>query len=84
MMMSKNKHALVEALGWYGVVAILGAYALLSFGMLSADDPVYQLLNLSGAVAIIADAWVDRNYQPVVLNLIWFLIALSALVRSFL
>ncbi len=83
-MLSKNKHALVEALGWYGVGAILVAYALLSFNILSADEPMYQLLNLSGALTIILDAWVDRNYQPVVLNVIWLAIALIALARIFL
>lgn len=82
--MSKEKHTLVEALGWYGVGAILVAYALLSFGFLAPHSLAYQLLNLTGGVTIIVDAWVDRNYQPVFLNIIWSLVAIVAIAQIFL
>jgi len=83
-MITKQQHTLVEVLGWYGVGAILSAYALLSFHILSADTTAYQILNITGAIGIILDAWVDRNYQPVVLNVLWLLIATIALIRIFL
>lgn len=75
------KKFVIEGLGWYGVLAILSAYALLSFDQISAHSVAYQLLNASGAVGIGVDALYAKNYQPVVLNAVWLLIALVALSR---
>ncbi len=66
-------------LGWYGVLAILGAYALLNFRVLDADSLTYQLLNLTGSLGFIVETWTRRDYQPMVLNLAWALIALIVL-----
>jgi hypothetical protein len=76
------KEIITEGLGWYGVVAILGAYPLLSFGYIASTSLVYQFLNLSGATGVAIDAYVDRNVQPMVLNVVWALVALVALVTS--
>lgn len=65
--------------GWYGVLAILLAYAMLSFGVLTSHSLSYQLLNLTGAAGLIAEAYSKRDYQPTVLNVIWFVIALVSL-----
>lgn len=77
---SSNERALFDVLGWCGVVAILGAYALLAFDILTSHDGIYQLLNLSGALALGAEAYTKRDMQPAVLNVLWALIALVALV----
>lgn len=71
-----------EWLGWYGVVAILVAYLLNNFGLLSVKDVSYQLLNLTGALGIAVDALKQKNYQPVVLNIIWGLVALLAILKT--
>lgn len=73
------RNTLIETLGWYGVIAILSAYTLSSFGVLSTADSTYQILNFTGAVCIVIDALKDRNYQPAVLNTIWAVVALVAL-----
>lgn len=73
------KNKITEFLGWYGVVAIVGAYALLSFGKIDSGSTIYQVLNLTGAIGVVIDAVDDRNIQPAVLNLIWAGIALLAL-----
>lgn len=78
------KKTVVEGLGWYGVVAILSAYALLSFDVITAHSLTYQLLNASGAIGIGIDALYAKNYQPVVLNAVWLFIALVSLLRHFL
>ena len=67
--------------GWYGTVAILVAYALVSFHLVSADNIWYQLLNLTGALGIAAVSYAKRAYQPMVLNVMWAGIAVVALVR---
>ncbi len=75
------KKYITEIVGWYGVVAILSAYALMSLGILSSHNIYYQLLNLSGALGIVYDSFKDKDYQPVVLNIIWAVIALIAIVN---
>ncbi len=75
------KKGLIEIIGWYGTVAIVGAYALSSFGFLSVIDPMYQLLNATGAVGIVVVSFSKRAWQPGVLNLVWLVVAIIALVR---
>lgn len=70
-----------EIVGWYGSVALIGAYALVSLGTLGVDDLAYQLLNLTGALGIVYISWRKRAYQPGVLNIVWAIIALWALWR---
>lgn len=77
------KHKLVEALGWYGAAAIITAYGLVSFQLLNPESTLYQLLNLTGALGIIADTYTKKDYQPLVLNIFWLAIAILALLRTF-
>lgn len=72
---------IIEIFGWYGTVAILGAYALLSFGVIEAGSATYQLLNLTGALGIVAISIPHRHYQPLILNLVWAFIAIIALIK---
>lgn len=76
-----KKNIVVEIIGWYGVLAILGAYALLSFGFLNSNSLIYQILNGTGALGIAYDAFKDKNYQPAVLNVIWLIIAVIAIIN---
>lgn len=76
-----NKTRLVELVGWYGTTAILGAYALVSFGIINAESITFQLLNLSGALGIIVISFVRNVKQTIVLNLFWAAIAILALAR---
>ncbi len=71
----------MEVLGWYGAVAIVVAYALISFSVLSSDSIWYQVLNGTGAVGIVLISLHKRAYQPAVLNCIWTLIALAAIMK---
>lgn len=76
-----RKDFISEFFGWYGVVAILAAYALLSFDVVESKSLIYQILNGTGALGIIFDAVKDKNYQPAVLNVFWLIIALIAIIR---
>ncbi len=67
-----------ELCGWYGTLAILGAYAALSFGWLERG-PAYQLLNLTGALGVASICWYRRTWQALTLETIWALIAVTAL-----
>jgi hypothetical protein len=77
----KTNKIIAEVIGWYGMVAILSAYALLSFGMLSSDSITFQLLNLTGAIGIAAISLLKKTYQPAIVNIVWMFIAFVALIK---
>jgi len=78
---SKLPGVVRNALGWYGVLAILLAYVLLSFKWVQASGLPYQLLNLTGSLGIVAVAAAKRDVQPLALNIIWSLVAVVAICR---
>lgn len=75
------KNKFIESFGWLGVVCILGAYFLLVNGNLNSNNAIYLGLNLFGSVAILIDAWKDKNFQPVLLNIVWAAIAIAGLIN---
>src|SRR5947207_1488853 len=68
-MLSKKKIPVIELVGWYGALAYILAYALASFHIVSVDNLIYQLMNLSGAGSIFSVCYVKKTYQPMVINL---------------
>lgn len=68
-----------EIIGWMGTGAILLAYLLLSSGKLESNSKEYQLLNLIGAMGIIANSAIHGALPSVGLNIAWLLIALYGL-----
>lgn len=72
---------LAEIVGWYGMLAILSAYALSSYEVLPAKSPVLAALNLSGGLGVAWVCWRKRTWQAFWLETIWSLVAIGALVR---
>ncbi len=70
----------IELFGWYGTIAIVGAYALVSFSVLEPTNIWYQVLNGTGALGIVAISFYKKTYQPGVLNIIWAIIAFVAII----
>lgn len=81
--MFKTKNYMFELAGWYGTAAILLAYILVSFDVLDADGVIFQILNLTGALGVIAIAAHKKVTQSVVLNIFWACVAIIALFRLF-
>lgn len=78
----RPRHAfLIELFGWYGTLAILGAYILVSFSIIKSSSITYQLLNLTGSLGIVAVSFFKRVYQAVILNIIWAIIAVLAIIN---
>ena len=76
-----NKQLFAEIAGWYGTISILSAYALVSFNIISGDGLVFQLLNLTGALGIIAIAAYKNVKQSIVLNIVWGVVAVIAILN---
>ena len=72
---------LIEILGWYGTLAIIVAYILVSFSFLPASSILFQILNGTGAIGIVIVSLYKKAYQPAVLNIVWAFVALVAIVN---
>lgn len=70
---------LTQLLGILGAICLLSGYAMVSSGKLASHAPRFHLLNLAGAVGLIANsAWQDAM-GPLFLNLVWCGIAMKSL-----
>lgn len=78
---SVDKKGIIELAGWYGAIAILSAYALVSFVVIAPQGIIYQLLNLTGALGVIIISIYKNVKQSVVLNIFWAGVALVALLQ---
>lgn len=74
-------HSVDNIIGWIGVVFVLVAYCLVSFGIVSAQTVVFQSLMLLGSLGIMLIAYRRHDTQPLILNFIFALIAFVSLVR---
>ncbi len=75
------KTKIIEWYGWYGAVAVVFAYILISFSVINGNNIWYQILNGTGALGIVLVSFHKRNYQPAALNIIWCIVALIAIVK---
>ncbi len=71
-------------IGNVGVIMVLGAYLLVSSNRIKSISPIYQALNLAGAIILIGYSLAldEVAYASVVLNSVWALIAVWALVLN--
>jgi hypothetical protein len=73
----------MEVVGWIGAILILTGYGLLSAGKLDGKSPLYQWLNVTGALGFIANSAWHSAWPSAILNVIWVGIGIVALVRIF-
>lgn len=71
-----------DIIGWAGVLLILIAFIFTTFGLISAKDIMYGVLNFVGALGIIVSSYAKKDFQPVILNIVWLFIATVGIVRS--
>ncbi len=73
---------LIEVVGWVAAVLILLAYGLLSTGKLDGRSPVYQGMNIVGAVGFVVNSGLNGALPSAALNVIWIGIGVYALLRN--
>ena len=71
-----------DIIGWIGVLLILVAFTLTTFGVINAKDIAYGLLNFAGALGIVISSYAKKDFQPVILNAVWLLVAIVGIIRS--
>lgn len=78
---NKRVNILVEIAGWLGALAIILAYALVSFDIISPNSTTYQILNITGAGGLVVISLYKNVKQAVLLNIFWAAVAGLALVH---
>ncbi len=73
----------MEILGWYGSIALILGYFLISFQFIEAESLVYQILNITGAFGLMGFSLYKKVYPLAVLNGFWGGIGCFALLRVF-
>lgn len=71
-----------DAIGFLGVALLIGAYAALQFGKLSAEAPLYSAANALAALLIGFSLIFSFNAASMVIEIFWFVISLVGLYRS--
>ena len=75
---------LAEFCGWYGMLALIVAYFLVSFGWIDGQGLIFQIIKLTGGVGLLIVAASKGVLQSVVLNFFWAIIGVIAIARIFL
>ena len=73
---------LIGILGWVGSAAVVIAYALISTNRVQGSSVFYHSLNLVGSIFLIVNTGYHGAYPSTVVNGVWTIIAVFALVRS--
>jgi hypothetical protein len=60
--------------GWAGTLSYLAAYFLLSINKLKANQAIYHVLNIVGAVGLTYNALVLKDYPNIIVNVCWAII----------
>ena len=76
-------YGLLDLLGNIGVVLLIIAYLMLQLDKLSSSGLVYSLLNLFGAILIVASLLVNFNLSAFIIEVFWILISFVGIYRYF-
>lgn len=71
----------IAGVGWVGAALLVGAYALVSMGRLGASGVWFQLLNVTGGVALTANTAYHGAWPSAALNVVWVVVGAGALLR---
>lgn len=72
----------INVIGWFGVLFIFVAFTLTTFELINATNILYSLLNFTGALGILISSYVKKDFQPVILNVLWLFVAVIGIVKS--
>jgi hypothetical protein len=72
----------VALAGWSAAALILASYCLVSTGRIEARSPLYQWMNLCGALGFVVNCTWNGAWPAVALNSAWMVIAIWALRRN--
>ena len=78
---NKKKIDKIEIAGWCGAILFLASYAMVSLDILSVDSLIYQVMNLVGSVIAVALSAKHDVRQNVMVNVVWAIVSIIAIIR---
>jgi len=81
MFNAKVLNVITEGLGWYGMAAVFGAYAMTTLGYISPTGLMSTSLNLTGAIGLIVVTVKHKAWPSAVLNILWTVIGLVSVAK---
>lgn len=72
----------IEVLGWLGAVLVVGSYYVNINGKLKSTSITYIICNLLGGIFFTINTWIHKAYPSMVVNIIWVIIAIAAMVKK--
>ena len=79
-----NKKIFDSAVGWIGMILIIGAYFLVSYEFVEGESFLYQIINLIGAISLFYNAYFSKSKPLMALQFAWAIIALIAILKIYL
>ncbi len=73
---------IIEIIGWTGTSLIVGAYFFNINGKVKSTSVPYILCNLIGGILFSIYTYVHRTYPNMVVNVVWVIIAIAALMKK--
>ena len=73
---------MVEVCGWFGGLLLIGAYAMVSFGRITAQGKEFQGMNLLGSLMMAANSAWHHAWPSVGVNFIWIGVGVISLARE--
>ncbi len=70
---------IIDIVGWLGAVSLLAGYVLITTRKISAASAAFALLNTFGSIALIINSSAHSAWPSATLNIIWLVIAATAL-----
>lgn len=71
---------ILDIVGWIGMILVLAAYILLSLKKIE-NGKLYQILNFVASILMIIALYPKDAWFSIVLNVIWSIVALIALIK---
>jgi hypothetical protein len=71
----------IDIIGWIGSIIIVMAYGLNSYQKIRADSFLYYTLNITGGILLVIYSFYKTAYANVFINVVWILIAVTALFK---
>lgn len=70
-----------ELCGWAGAILVLIAYYLVTSGKAKGDSPSFQLINIGGALFLVAYTYNCNAYASMIVNIIWVVIGMTSVIK---
>jgi len=71
----------IDIIGWIGSIEVIAAYGLNSYQKIKSNSLVFQLLNFTGGIFLIANTLYYCAYPSAFINVVWVVIASVAMIQ---